>query len=112
MRYLAILAVLVLCLTGCKDEISSDECRLDPASCNGGAGGFCNNDDDCISELSCCTQDDNCGDGMCTTSCDRDGDCPDGMRCEHNLCFYACDVDSDCSENMKCEHDNTVCEYE
>lgn len=114
MRHLAILTLVVFALTGCRDEISSDECRLDPASCNGGAGSFCSSDDDCISELSCCTDEENgnCGDGMCTASCQVDADCPEFMRCEHDLCFYACDSDADCAPGMKCEHDNTVCEYE
>lgn len=33
MRYLAILTFVVLTFTGCKDDISSDECRLDPTVC-------------------------------------------------------------------------------
>ena len=97
---------------GCRDEISSDDCRLDPESCRGGAGGLCSDDRDCASELECCRDNDNCGDGMCTATCDVNDDCPVDMRCKHNLCFYACDDDDECAPGMSCEHDNTVCEWE
>ncbi len=49
---------------------------------------------------------------MCTASCKRDDQCPEGMRCEHDKCFYACQSDSDCAADMSCEHGKTVCEYE
>jgi hypothetical protein len=102
-------------VSGCDDDddgISSDECRLHPEHCNGGAGGLCDDDHDCQPDLFCCDDNNNCGDGMCTLSCDSDHDCPDDMLCEHDMCFYKCDSDEDCAPEMSCEHQNTICEYE
>lgn len=93
------------------DDLASDECRLDPENCDGGAGGWCSDDRDCTAPLLCCQDDMNCGGGMCTADCQDDRDCPVGMLCEHELCFYACDDDRDCAVDMTCEHDRTVCEY-
>lgn len=93
------------------DDLSSDDCRLDPAGCEGGAGGLCRDDRDCDAALHCCTDDKNCGGGMCTADCDGDRDCPLDMLCEHSVCFYACDDDRDCAQGMTCEHDRTICEY-
>lgn len=106
MRMLIVVAVLALtsaCLV--------DQCRFNPESCGGGPGGACDRDSDCAQGLDCCEDDGNCGDGMCTTSCDRDGDCPFNMLCQHGLCFFACGADADCADGMSCEHGNTVCEW-
>jgi hypothetical protein len=38
-------------------------------------------------------------DGICTTACESDGDCPDSARCvdkEGGICLFACEVDPDC----------------
>jgi len=102
----------VLLLWGCGDGgLASNTCRLRPDLCSGGAGSFCDRDDDCALSLFCCTEKANCGGGMCTAQCDGDRDCPASMLCEHNMCFYACESDRDCAEDMSCEHGNTVCEY-
>jgi hypothetical protein len=93
------------------DDQASDDCRLHPEDCEGGAGSLCHDDGDCNDALFCCEDNDNCGDGMCTADCHDDRDCPASMLCEHNLCFYACDDDRDCADGMTCEHDRTVCEY-
>jgi len=93
------------------DGLASDECRLHPEDCNGGAGSYCDDHDDCGPSLFCCEEDNNCGGGMCTADCRDDRDCPGDMLCEHDMCFYACDDDRDCAEGMSCEHDRTVCEY-
>lgn len=95
-------------VAGCDDDIET--CRFDPEDCRGGIGGFCDDRGDCDTG-ECCTEEANCGGGMCTFSCDRHEDCPDDMRCEHNTCFFACDSDEDCAEGMSCEHDQTVCEW-
>lgn len=112
MRTSMILILLIVVAAGCRNEISSEECRLEPESCSGGAGAFCEEDQDCSPELACCTDNDNCGDGMCTATCSVDEDCPVDMRCEHDLCFYACESDDDCAPEMSCEHNNTVCEWD
>ena len=93
------------------DDLASNGCRLEPADCQGGAGGFCDDDRDCIEPLFCCEEQQNCGGGMCTAECHDDRDCPLDMLCEHDRCFYACDDDRDCAVDMTCEHDRTVCEY-
>jgi hypothetical protein len=93
------------------EDLSSDDCRLDPEGCDGGAGGLCHHDSDCADPLFCCTDNGNCGGGMCTADCHDDRDCPGDMLCEHGMCFYACDDDRDCATTMSCEHDRTVCEY-
>ena len=106
---LAALAVFGLLFAfGCDDD--PDRCRFDPGDCFGGIGGFCGEDDDCDTGH-CCTEEANCGGGMCTYSCDRDEDCPDDMGCEHHTCFFGCVSDDDCADGMSCEHDNTVCEW-
>ena len=69
-------------------------------------------DFDCNAQLICCTDDKNCGGGMCTLECDNDSDCPSDMLCEHDVCFYMCDSDADCAPEMSCEHGNTICEYD
>ncbi len=72
------------------------------------AGGECRSDHDC--EAVCC-RGQHCGPyGLCTYACDRDGDCPGGMRCEHHVCLLACAGDHDCPVGWSCEHDQTVCE--
>lgn len=93
------------------DDLASDECRLHPEDCDGGAGAFCDDDRDCEVPLFCCEEDKNCGGGMCTADCRDDRDCPIGMLCEHDMCFYACDGDRDCADGMSCEHGKTICEY-
>ncbi len=93
------------------DDLASEGCRLEPEDCAGGAGGFCNDDRDCLEPLFCCREQANCGGGMCTADCRNDRDCPAGMLCEHDKCFYACDDDRDCAVDMRCEHNRTVCEY-
>lgn len=117
-RLLLVLGLSALVALNCAapeedyDALASDGCRLDPGSCDGGAGGFCDDDRDCADALFCCRDDNNCGGGMCTADCRDDRDCPVGMLCEHDMCFYACDDDRDCAEDMTCEHDRTVCEYD
>lgn len=100
-----------LAAPGCGDDISSETCRFEPAECDGGAGALCRDDRDCLDGLFCCTEDKNCGGGMCTAGCDSDRDCPPDMLCEHDKCFYACASDRDCAIGMSCEHGNTICEY-
>lgn len=97
--------------TGCGGGASSDKCRLYPEDCRGAAGTLCNDDRDCNGGLECCTDNNNCGGGMCTFECQDDRDCPIDMLCQHDLCFYACNSDDDCADSMSCEHGNTVCEY-
>lgn len=94
------------------DGLASDQCRFEPARCDGGAGGLCRDDRDCAAPLFCCDDDGNCGGGMCTAECRDDRDCPLGMLCEHDMCFYACDDDRDCAPEMSCEHGRTICEYD
>lgn len=103
---------LVSCHGDDFDSLASDECRLEPERCDGGAGALCRGDRDCADPLFCCEDNGNCGGGMCTADCRDDFDCPGGMRCEHDMCFYACDNDRDCAPQMSCEHGNTVCEYD
>jgi hypothetical protein len=108
--FLGSMAIGLFAPTGC-GGVSSNHCRFNPEDCHGAAGTLCDSDLDCNGGLECCTDNNNCGDGMCTLSCDDDNDCPHDMLCEHNLCFYACESDADCAETMSCEHGNTVCEY-
>ena len=103
------LALLLATLAGCSGD-PDDECRFDPAHCGGGVGADCARDDDCDDGY-CCTEESNCGGGMCTIACARDADCPSFMACEHDICFFRCDVDEDCASGQSCEHGNTVCEW-
>lgn len=111
-----ILAVCAMALAGATcghdhGDVSSDQCRLHPEDCHGGAGELCHDDGDCGAGLFCCTDDNNCGGGMCTAACHDDHDCPADMLCEHDMCFYHCNSDADCAATMSCEHNNTICEY-
>jgi len=87
-------------------------CRENPRdnSCDGEIGGPCDRTDDCYDGV-CCTEDKNCGGGMCLYRCDDDRDCPTNQRCEHHYCFFSCDRDSDCGPGQSCEHHETICEY-
>ena len=106
---------LALPLAACGDDnpssVSSELCRFDPVSCPGASGALCRRDVDCQPGLFCCTEDSNCGGGMCTLQCKDDLECPPDMACEHSKCFYRCDSDIDCAEGMSCEHAHTVCEW-
>lgn len=103
----ALLAGAVLGLVAASCEV--EHCRYDP-QCGGGIGGFCGDSSDC-DEGFCCTEESNCGGGMCTYRCDDDNDCPEDMACEHDKCFFRCDSDSQCAEGMSCEHGRTICEW-
>ncbi len=103
-------------VAGCGDEDESDgytsaQCRFDPDSCPGLAGALCDSDRDCREPLYCCTENGNCGGGMCTAECNSDRDCPANMACAHSKCFYLCHDDRDCADGMSCEHDSTICEW-
>jgi hypothetical protein len=108
----AALPLALLVASGCDDDDYpyGTGCRFDPADCYGGPGGFCDRNADCESEF-CCTDQSNCGGGMCTWRCANDGDCPRDMACEHDLCFYRCASDADCAVGQSCEHGRTVCEW-
>jgi hypothetical protein len=90
---------------------TSSQCRFDPGACPGLAGALCVGDRDCRPPLTCCTDNGNCGGGMCTAECHDDRDCPLDMACEHSVCFYRCNDDRDCAVGMSCEHGSTVCEW-
>ena len=89
---------------------ASEDCRHDPAGCGGDLGGDCQRDSDCLDGV-CCTDDSNCGGGLCTLNCDSDVDCPDFMACEHDICFFRCSEDAECAVGQSCEHGNTICEW-
>jgi len=110
---IATFLVVAASLAACDDEdgISGPQCRFEPRECDGRAGALCSDDRDCRAPLHCCTEDGNCGGGMCTLECRDDRDCPSDMLCEHDVCFYACDRDEDCAAGMSCEHGNTICEW-
>ena len=100
-------------IVGCGDDGPTrpyDACRYDPASCRGEVGAFCRDNRDCA-QGTCCTEDSNCGGGMCTFACDRDEHCPPSMACEHHVCFFRCVSDRDCAVGQSCEHGKTVCEW-
>lgn len=94
-------------LVGCAP---GEGCRFDPDSCGGDVGATCVSDGDCLDGY-CCTEESNCGGGMCTIECRDDADCPSFMGCEHRVCFFLCDVDEDCAIGQECEHGDTVCEW-
>jgi hypothetical protein len=87
-----------------------EACRYDPLSCGGDVGATCATNGDCTDGY-CCTDNSNCGGGMCTLRCRDDLDCPDFMACEHDVCFFRCLDDADCAAGQSCEHGNTVCEW-
>ncbi|GAB5543988.1 MAG: hypothetical protein RLO52_40160 [Sandaracinaceae bacterium] len=98
---------VLLGVSGCGP---GDGCRFDPAACGGDVGASCVGDGDCADGF-CCTEDANCGGGMCTLPCEEDLDCPSFMACEHRVCFFRCEVDEDCAVGQSCEHGQTVCEW-
>ncbi len=59
-------------------------------------GAQCESRDDCDER---CLRGDDYPDGMCTTSCETDLDCPLEALCideEGGVCVYSCAVDKDC----------------
>ncbi len=110
---IALAAILTIC-GGCGDDddegFGNSPCRYDPAGCFGNPGAFCDSNGDCQGGF-CCTEQSNCGGGMCTFACNGDQDCPSDMACEHDRCFFICRSSADCAEGQSCEHDNTVCEW-
>lgn len=109
-----LLALPVLAVSCGDDEPppgpAGEDCRFEPANCGGDLGALCVNDSDCW-DAYCCTEQSNCGGGMCTLPCDRNDDCPSFMACEHHVCFFRCSDDADCAAGQSCEHDNTICEW-
>ncbi len=94
---------------GC-DSGPAQGCRHNPLFCGGDVGADCLDDGDCADGF-CCTEESNCGGGMCTLACDDDLDCPSFMACEHDMCFFRCESDLDCAEGQGCEHGDTICEW-
>ncbi|MCP4445940.1 MAG: hypothetical protein GY811_11430 [Myxococcales bacterium] len=59
-------------------------------------GAQCESRDDCDER---CLRGDDYPDGMCTTSCESDRDCPLAARCideEGGVCMYSCGDAADC----------------
>lgn len=59
-------------------------------------GAQCETRDDCDER---CLRGDDYPDGMCTTACETDRDCPAEARCvdeEGGVCLYGCAVEEDC----------------
>lgn len=104
---LALATTVLFAAPGCGP---GEGCRYDPDGCGGDVGAYCVYDSDCLDGY-CCTEEGNCGGGMCTIPCRDDLDCPSFMGCEHGVCFFLCDFDEDCAVGQSCEHGNTVCEW-
>jgi hypothetical protein len=49
---------------------------------------------------------------MCSFECNNDGQCPQGMLCEHSTCFFTCGVNGECGPGQECKHDGRVCEWD
>ena len=83
-------------------------CEDDGGVSNGGSlvGGSCHDDHDCEHQ---CQRGDKFPDGTCTSSCDHDGDCPDGSICidrNGGICLLTCDHDDDCRRDYNCDNQN------
>ena len=79
----ALVAVLAAC------SVSSDVSRE--------IGARCDDQDQCDDR---CLTGPRFPDGMCSRSCDDDGDCPDGASCVNlsgGACLYACTADPGCA---------------
>ena len=97
-----ILAYLTL-LAGCGDDHGP------PAgSASQSVGAVCYAAYDCATSYCCVSPP--CGGGMCTYPCQRDADCPYGLRCADNACFWACATDAQCAPGWTCKHAHTVCQ--
>lgn len=85
MLRLGVLAVLLACAPGCS---SSDVSRS--------LGAQCESRSDCDER---CLRGVDYPDGLCTTSCETDRDCPGAALCideEGGVCLYRCEVADDC----------------
>ena len=74
--------VLVVCLSVTACAASSDVSRE--------LGARCDDSDECDDR---CLRGDRFPDGLCSRSCDDDGDCPSGAACvdlEGGVCLFAC----------------------
>ncbi|MGM0555030.1 MAG: hypothetical protein ACQEVA_01500 [Myxococcota bacterium] len=91
---IALLCFSLLPLLGCTDGSLGER-----------VGNSCRDDVDCARGSFCLTGGDY-PDGMCTTRCDFDRDCPSFARCvEDNggICLLECDVDRDCPARYECK---------
>lgn len=78
-------ALIITTLGACGED---DDGRFGPGSTLVGAA--CSNDGNCQSR---------CEDGICTVSCDHDGQCPGGTACIDNhggICAPLCGSNADC----------------
>lgn len=79
------LVVIALVLAGCADSEVSRQ-----------LGARCDDSSECDDR--CLLPEDNWPGGMCTVSCDDDGDCPEDAACveDDGACLYTCDDADDC----------------
>jgi len=79
---------VAIALLGFGCSVSSDVSRE--------LGAICEDRDECADR---CLSGQRFPDGLCSLSCDDDGDCPDGASCvdrEGGVCLFSCDAPVDC----------------
>lgn len=94
---LGLAAGLLVALPGCGDPVGPESSTV---------GGMCSSDADC--DEKCLTGDDWPG-GMCTLSCNSNGDCPPGSACieeERGVCLIECRGDDDCPSGYECDDED------
>jgi hypothetical protein len=87
MRRVTTLAALAVWIAACGEN---DVSRM--------IGARCDDSDEC--DERCLTPDDDYPGGLCTLSCDDDGDCPDGSACvedDGGVCLFTCRSEAGCS---------------